>query len=143
MHKSFNVGSGVSTTAMRNLLFDNKHTDVQDTDAASAEQESSICSADGTVYELNSLGQPEWASTPTVEGQYKKDKMWKYGPYRADVFKLESAKMLEDYNKLLARACAEDPSVYIIHTEQKFFNGNFVLLVTWCPIMYRVLIRKK
>jgi hypothetical protein len=69
--------------------------------------------------------------------------MWKHGALRADVYKLEDKEQLAEYNKLLESASLEDPSAVIVETERKLFNGNFVILVTWCPVMYRILIKKK
>lgn len=141
---TFTVGSGVRTSTMRDLLLGDTHKDVSEQDATHPKEEANtLVAEDGSVYELNSLGQAEWASKPTVKGQFQKDKAWKFGSHRADVFDLREEKQLELYNSLLEKASREDPAAAIIDTERKFFNGNFIIMVTWCPIMYRILMRKK
>jgi hypothetical protein len=141
MFNSFQVGSGFNSNGVRNMLLGEKHKDIHETDNAA--HDSLITAEDGTVYELDALGQVQWASVPTVRGQYTKQNMWKHGAVKASIYKLEHQDQLDGYNKLLESASAEDPSVVIIETERKFYNGNFVVMVTWCPVMYRILIKKK
>lgn len=141
MRNQFTVGSGFKSGTVRDMMFGDAYKDTPDSDNLA--HDSIVTAEDGTVYELDALGQANWASVPTVRGQYGKNKMWKHGSLRADVYKLENKEQLAEYNKLLESASLEDPSVVIVETERKFFNGNFVIMVTWCPVMYRILIKKK
>ena len=141
MQNQFKVGSGFKAGAVRDMLFGEQHKDSADTDNLA--HDTIVTAEDGTVYEVDALGQPNWASVPTVRGQYAKPKMWKHGSIRAEVFRLAEKEQLAGYNKLLEAASIEDPSAVIVETERKFFNGNFVIMVTWCPVMYRILIKKK
>ena len=140
--KSFDtVGAGIDTSAIHEMLRSG-HKDPMDI-AYKTQDDNTITSEDGTVYEVNSLGEVQYVSAPTVIGQYKKQNMWKLGPTQAKVFQLKEDSQLVEYNSLLAKASSEDPALIIAGEDRKFYNGNFVVFVVYRPVMYKVLIKKK
>lgn len=140
--KSFDiVGSGVDSRALQDMLSAG-HKDPMDIPYKTPD-ENTITSADGTIYELNSLGAVQYASAPTVVGQFKKQNMWKLGSTHAKVFHLKEEEDMKEYNNLLAKASSDDPSIIIAGEDRKFYNGNFVVFAVYRPVMYKTLIKKR
>lgn len=75
---------------------------------------------------------------PFFKGQSKKQGFWQYGYPITKVFHLEKPEELDEYNKLLCQVGTEfkDPNLTIIYHDRQFFNGEFIVLVTYKEIWY-------
>lgn len=91
---------------------------------------------------LDRTGEVVEVNRPLVKGLFEKG-LWRPGNVVAEVFKLENASELEAYNNLLARTSGEDPEVVFVSTSEKFYNGNFVILVRYHEVWYKSPINKK
>lgn len=91
---------------------------------------------------LDRTGEVVEVNRPLVKGLFEKG-LWRPGNVVAAVFKLENASELEAYNNLLARTSGEDPEVVFVSTSEKFYNGNFVILVRYHEVWYKSPINKK
>ena len=91
---------------------------------------------------LDRTGEVVEVNRSPIKGLYEKN-LWRAGDVTAAVFKLENEEDLDAYNKLMARTSGTDPEVNIISTSEKFYNGNFVILVRYYEIWYNSPINKK
>lgn len=91
---------------------------------------------------LDRTGEVVEVNRPLVKGLFEKG-LWRPGNVVAEVFKLENSSELEAYNNLLARTSGEDPEVVFVSTSEKFYNGNFVILVRYHEVWYKSPINKK
>lgn len=138
----FSVGSGFSSKEVDSFI-NSQHAEQFDTTANNDDNTSEqIVAKDGTIYILDSVGDVKESSKPTVKGQFKKNNLWRYGTPKATVLHLAKEEDLETYNKILAGAAGEDPSYYIIESARQFWEGQFIVMLTWCPVLYASLMRK-
>lgn len=101
-----------------------------------------VVAEDGTIYVLDAAGDIKESSKPTVKGQFKKPNLWRYGKPKAEVLHLNVPDELEQYNNIISGASGEDPSYYILESVREFWKGSFIVLITWCPVLYASLMRK-
>ena len=134
-------GSGVARTPeyKPRFLADSSATDLEkiitpDTGEIEEEDGKKILDRTGDVLEVN---------RPIVKGLFQDPLRWRPGPLRVEVYKLADEAALEAYNNLLKRAAGEDPEVVIEQTLERFYNGNFVILVKYFEVWYKSPINKK
>lgn len=134
-------GSGVARTPEYKPRFiaDSSAADLEkiitpDTGEIEEEDGKKILDRTGDVLEVN---------RPLVKGLFQDPLRWRPGPLRAEVYKLADETALESYNNLLKRAAGEDPEIVIEQTLERFYNGNFVILVKYFEVWYKSPINKK
>ena len=136
----YSVGKGVTSSSVDRFL-KSQYSDELDTSDTN-NSGSQIVAEDGTIFILDATGDIKESSKPTVKGQFKKNMLWRYGKPVATVLHLNNKEDLDYYNNIIAGASGEDPSFYIIEVVREFWNGEFILLLTWCPVLYAALMRK-
>lgn len=140
MSNKFTVGTGVHTEAVEEFIKTQTKSHIPD--IAAKDEPDQIEDAQGNVYILNSVGHIKFSTKPTVQGQFAKPKLWKFGEQRAMVYHLNNTKELKSYNALLKLASREDPGVQIDNVLSNFYAGEYVLLVTYRTILYLALTTK-
>lgn len=138
MDNKFNIGTEIKASYLHEPLL----ADYEAKEPANTVNNKQIIDKDGTVYILDELGEIKESSKPTVKGQFKKENLWRYGAPQAIVLNLSNPEELDKYNSILKETAEEDPSAVLIDSTKEFWNGQFIMLVTWCPIMYLTLIKK-
>lgn len=94
-------------------------------------------------HKIDRTGNKIASNTAYIKDAFASPDNWKPGEMVAAVFKLEDNKDLDAYNKLLARATKADPEVLICSTSEKFYNGNFIILVRYREVWYTSDIKQK
>lgn len=136
----FSIGQSYSSKATSEFI-ESQHKDIWE-DFAEAAKPNEMLAADGTLYVLDAVGDVKESTTPTVKGQYKKEGLWRYGTPKATVLNLSIPKDLSEYNEILAKASGEDPGCAVLESSREFYQGEFFVMLTWCPILYASLMRK-
>ncbi len=136
-------GSGVARTPEYKPRFlsdislldtDKENIITPDTGEIEEEDGKKILDRTGDVVEVN---------RPLVKGLFQDPLRWRPGPLRVEVYRLADEAALEAYNNLLKRAAGEDPEIVIEQTLERFYNGNFVVLVKYFEVWYKSPINKK
>ena len=135
----FSIGSGFASASVQEFVQSQL---TEDTPTPTNLDNNQITGDDGTIYVLDSAGDVKESSKPTVKGQFKKPGLWRYGEPRAVVLHLDKADDLAQYNNILAGASGEDPNYYILESTREFWQGSFIVMLTWCPVLYASLMRK-
>ena len=136
----FSIGSGFKSSTVQNFM----QSQLSDAPEAtlSTSDNNQITGEDGVIYILDEAGDIKESSKPTVKGQFKKPMLWRYGTPTVEILNLNDAAHIEKYNNILAGAYEEDPSYYIIESVRQFWEGTFIIMLTWCPVLYAALMRK-
>lgn len=135
----YSIGTGVASGAVDRFV---KSQYSEDSEVSNISHNNQIIAEDGTIFIVDETGDVKESSKPTVRGQFKKNTLWRYGAPTAVVLHLNDKDDLERYNNIIAGASGEDPSFYIIEAVREFWNGEFIILLTWCPVLYAALMRK-
>jgi len=137
----FSVGTSYSSKAVDGFI-KSQFTEDFESSNDSKPNTDQVVAEDGTIYVLDSVGDVKESSKPTVKGQFKKPNLWRYGKPKAEVLHLNVPEELEQYNNIISGASGEDPSYYILESVREFWKGTFIVLITWCPVLYASLMRK-
>lgn len=87
---------------------------------------------------LNSVGQKTYWNKPYFKGQSKSLGMFKYGHPKVQLFTLDSEENIQKYNDFLAQMGGEgeDPLIVNVSIEKEFWQGHFIVLVSYNEVWY-------
>lgn len=140
---SVSTGSGVPRVQSTAILESDtmEALGMTDTAAEPEEQPNSNEYTDKTTgrkFLLNKAGKAQWSDTPVMRDQFfnKTPGLVKYDPPVTEVFDLSVKEQLEAYNKLQARTFPVDSPSITMKVREEFYNGKFIVLVTYSNIWY-------
>lgn len=86
----------------------------------------------------NSVGQKVYWNKPFFKGQSRSNGLYKFGPPKIQVFKLDSPEAITAYNEFLAQMGGQDddPTIVNVNIERQFWEGHFIVLVSYNEVWY-------